>query len=381
MSEEVVIIDAIRTPLGKKNGSLKDTRPDDLASIVIEKLMQRTGIAPDTIGDVVFGCVTQIDEQGWNVARLATLSAGLPFTVPATTINRACGSGQQSIHFASQAILAGDIDAAIAGGVESMSRVKMGSDGKDFSPKLESKYALVWQGDSAELTAKKWGVNRAELDAYSLESHQLACQALREGRFDKEIVSVIVGENGSTRNFDRDEAPREDTSLEKLASLKPAFREDGVITAGNASQISDGAAAMIVMSASKAKELGLKPRARILARVVVGSDPIVMLDGIIPATLAVLKKAGLSINDIDHFEVNEAFASPVLAWMKELKVNREKLNPNGGSIALGHPLGASGTRIMTTMLHEMERTGARYGLQTMCIAHGQATATIVELTE
>lgn len=378
---EVVIIDAVRTPLGKRNGSLKETRPDDLASIVIEKLIERTGIAPDTIGDVVLGCVTQIQEQGWNVARLATLSAGLPYTVPAATINRACGSGQQSIHFASQAILAGDIDAAIAGGVESMSRIKMGSDGKDFSPKLEAKYSLVWQGDSAELTARKWGLTRKQLDVFSLESHQLACQALREGRFDREIVGVTVGENGSTRTFERDEGPREDTSLEILAGLKPAFREDGVITAGNASQISDGASAILVMSADKAKELGLKARARIVSRVVVGSDPIIMLDGIIPATVAALKKAGLAINDIDHFEVNEAFASPVVAWMKELGVKREKVNPNGGSIALGHPLGASGTRIMTTMLHELERAGKKRGLQTMCIAHGQATATIIELVD
>jgi len=375
---DVVVVEAVRTPLGKRDGGLKGTRPDDLAALTLEELVRRAGIGSEVVEDVVLGAVTQVDEQGWNIARLATLIAGFPVTVPATTVNRMCGSGQQSIHFAAQAISAGDMDVAIAGGVESMSRVKMGSDGKDFSPRLTERFDLVWQGASAEMMAAKWDLSRGELDEFSLGSHQKALRAIQEDRFARESFSVPVSTNGSTLMFCTDEGPRPDTSLEKLAQLKPAFKQDGVITAGNSSQISDGAAAVLLMSSDKARELGLRARARILSRVVVGSDPILMLDGVVPATIKALDKARLSVSDIDVFEVNEAFASVVLAWSREIKPHMEKVNPNGGAIALGHPLGASGSRLMATMLHELERRQGRYGLQTMCIAHGMATATVIE---
>jgi acetyl-CoA acetyltransferase family protein len=279
------------------------------------------------------------------------------------------------VHFATQAIAAGDIDVAIAGGVESMNRVKMMSDGKDFSPKLLERYDLCWQGTSAEMMAKKYKLSRQELDEFALRSHVRAMNAAREKFFENEICKLQIG---GADFFAVDEGPRADTSMEALAGLKPAFADDGIVTAGNSSQISDGAAAMLVMSADMAKELGLRARARIVSRVVVGSDPILMLDGVIPATSKALKKAGLSIEDIDVFEVNEAFASVVLGWLKETGADEERVNPNGGAIALGHPLGASGTRILTSLLHELERREARYGLQTMCIGHGMATATVIE---
>jgi acetyl-CoA acyltransferase len=372
---EVVIVDAVRSGIGKRGGSLKELRPDELLAQVLARLVQKSGVDAGIIEDVVIGCVTQVGEQGWNVGRLATLIAGLPAEVPATTINRMCGSGQQSVHFAAQAIAAGDIDVAIAGGVESMNRVKMMSDGKDFSPKLLERYDLCWQGTSAEMMAKKYKLSRQELDEFALRSHVRAINAAREKFFESEICKLQID---GADYFAVDEGPRADTSLEALAGLKPAFADDGIVTAGNSSQISDGAAAMLVMSADMAKELGLRARAKIVSRVVVGSDPVLMLDGVIPATSKALKKAGLSINDIDVFEVNEAFASVVLGWLKETRADAERVNPNGGAIALGHPLGASGTRILTSLLHELERREARYGLQTMCIGHGMATATVIE---
>lgn len=374
---EVVVVDGVRTALGRREGALKDVRPDELAAVVLKELAKRNAIDPATVEDVILGCVTQVEEQGWNIARLATLLADFPFTVPATSINRMCGSGQQAVHFASQAILSGDMDVVIAGGVESMSRVKMGSDGKDFSPLLLEKYKLVWQGTSAEMMAEKWKLSRKELDEFSLNSHHKALEAVKQNKFSPEVVPLKAGTNGAPM-FAVDEGPRADTSLEKLAGLKTVFKEDGVVTAGNSSQISDGAAAMLLASSTKAKQLGLKPRARIVARTVVGSDPILMLDGVIPATRKVLSRAGLTIKDIDLFEINEAFASVVLAWSKELGIDMNRVNPNGGAIALGHPLGASGARIMTSLLNELERRDARYGLQTMCIGHGMATATVIE---
>ncbi|MBX9667875.1 MAG: thiolase family protein [Candidatus Obscuribacterales bacterium] len=375
---EVVIVEALRTAIGRREGALSQTRPDEVAAAALEELMNRSTIDPALVEDVVLGCVTQVGEQGWNIARLATLIAGMPVEVPAVTVNRMCGSGQQAIHFACQAILSGDIDTAIAGGVESMSRVKMGSDGKDFSPKLHARFDLVWQGTSAEMMAKKWNLTRSDLDEFSIASHQRALRAVAEGRFEKEIAPVAIGYNGDSTRFQRDEGPRTDTSLEKLNSLKPAFAEKGVVTAGNSSQISDGASVVLLMSREKAKTLGLKPRAKVVSRVVTGSDPILMLDGVIPATNKALSKANLTVADIDSFEINEAFACVPLAWAKELKPDMEKVNPNGGAIALGHPLGASGARLMTTLLHQLERIDGQFGLQTMCIGHGMATATVIE---
>jgi acetyl-CoA acetyltransferase family protein len=376
---DVVIVEAVRTPFGKKNGSLKDVRPDDLLAHVLADLVSRAGVDAAAVEDVIVGCVTQIEEQGWNVARLASLIAGFPVTVPATSVNRMCGSGQQSAHFGAQAILAGDMDIVVAAGVESMSRVKMGSDGKDFSPLLTKRFDLVWQGHSAEMMAAKWGLTRQELDEFSFESHQRALNAIRSGFFRKAVLPVsVTADGGESRMFDTDEGPRADTSLARLAELQPAFKEDGVVTAGNSSQISDGAAALLLMSSGKAQELGLRARARIVARTVVGSDPVLMLDGVIPATAKALSRAGLSVRDIDAFEINEAFASVVLAWAKEIGPDMRRVNPNGGAIALGHPLGATGCRLMGALVNELERTGGRFGLQTMCIGHGMATATIIE---
>lgn len=376
--KEVVVVEAVRTPLGKRDGGFKDIRPDELAAQTLKELLRRANVEKSMVEDIIVGCVTQVGEQGWNVARLAGLMADLPAQVPATTINRMCGSGQQSVHFACQAILAGDMDVVVAGGVESMSRVKMGSDGKDFSPQLLEKYDLVWQGTSAEMMAEKWQLSRKDLDEFSLESHQKALQAMSEKRFERETFAVEVNTNGSKTTVSTDEGPRNDTSLEKLSTLKTVFKEDGVVTAGNSSQISDGASCVLLMSGERARELGLKPRARIVSRVVVGSDPVLMLDGVIPATRNALKRANLNVKDIDVFEINEAFASVVLAWAKELQPQMKKVNPNGGAIALGHPLGASGTRILTSMIHELERRDARFGLQTMCIGHGMSTATVIE---
>ncbi|MEH7095446.1 thiolase family protein [Neobacillus vireti] len=380
---EVVIIEGVRTPVGRRNGVLKDIRPDDLAGLTLKELINRAGINPSIIDDVILGCVTQAGEQAGDIARVAALMAGFPIEVPGTTIDRQCGSSQQAVHFAAQAILSGDMDVVIAGGVESMSRVPMGSNYKGaeepFSPALRSKYEMIHQGLSAERIAEKYEFTRAELDQFSLESHQKALKAQEEGYFAREIFPIEVNLPDGTKSVIKDDSgPRKGTSLEALASLRTSFKEDGVIHAGNSSQISDGAAALLLMSREKAEELGLKPRFRVHTRVVVGSDPTLMLTGPIPATKKALEKSNLSIDDIDVFEVNEAFAPVPLAWLKETGANRAKLNPNGGAIALGHPLGGSGARLMVTMMHELERTGGRYGLQTMCEGHGMANATIIE---
>ena len=382
-----VIVDAVRTPLGKRNGRLKDWHPVDLAAEVLTALVQRTGIDPAIVDDVVMGCVMQVGEQGVNVARNAVLAAGWPEIVPGTTIDRQCGSSQQAAHFAAQGVIAGAYDVVVASGVEVMTRVPMGSsmaDGKyglPFGPKVGARYAplggLVPQGISAELIADKWGISRDDMDRFGLRSQLLAAQATAEGRFEREIVPVLDTEGNLMTT---DEGIRE-SSLEKLGSLKPSFRpeeEGGRVTAGNSSQITDGASALLIMSEEKAAQLGLKPRARFVGFSLAGDDPRFMLTAPIPATQKVLARTGLSIDDMDAIEINEAFASVVLAWEKELHPDMSKVNPNGGAIALGHPLGASGTRLMATLLNELERTGGRYGLQTMCEGGGMANATIIE---
>lgn len=378
---EVVIVEGVRTPVGRRKGLLKDYRPDDLAGEVLKELVNRAGIDAGIVEDVILGCVTQSGEQAGDIARVAALIAGFPIEVPGTTLDRQCGSSQQAVHFAAQAILSGDMDVVIAGGVENMTRVPMGSNYQKvpFSERLQEKYEIINQGLSAERIAEKYGFTREELDTFSYESHQKALKAQAEGYFGKEIMPIeMTLEDGSTFVMKEDSGPRKETSVEALGGLKTVFKEDGVIHAGNASQISDGAAALLLMTKEKAMELGLKPRFKVHTRVVVGSDPTLMLTGPIPATEKVLQKSGLSIDDIDVFEVNEAFAPVPMAWLKETGAHPAKLNPNGGAIALGHPLGASGARIMISMMHELERTGGKYGLQTMCEGHGMANATIIE---
>ncbi|MFE3975673.1 MULTISPECIES: thiolase family protein [unclassified Peribacillus] len=378
---EVVIVEGIRTPVGRRNGVLKDVRPDDLAGEVLRKLIEKAGIDPSIVDDVILGCVSQAGEQAGDIARVAALIAGFPIEVPGTTIDRQCGSSQQAVHFASQAILSGDMDVVVAGGVENMSRVPMGSNyqGAVTSPKYLESYEVINQGLSAERIADKWGITREECDQFSVESHGKAIRAQKEGYFDREMISVIgTDKEGNYMEVKVDQGPRAETTLEVLAGLKTVFQEDGLIHAGNSSQISDGAAALLLMERSKAEELGLKPRFKVHTRVVVGSDPTLMLTGPIPATQKALEKACLSIDDIDVFEVNEAFAPIPIAWLKETGADPMKLNPNGGAIALGHPLGGSGARLMVSMIHELERTGGRYGLQTMCEGHGMANATIIE---
>ena len=379
-----VIVDAVRTAAGRRNGQLKDWHPVDLAAETLRVLVARNDIDPALIEDVIMGCVMQVGEQGLNVGRNAALAAGFPESVVGTTIDRQCGSSQQAAHFAAQAVMAGANDIVIAAGVEVMTRVPMGATvmsgpGLPFGNKLNERYApvggLVPQGISAELIADKWGLSREELDAYSVQSHLRAARATEEGRFEKEIIPV-VGADGST--FDRDEGVRPDSNVEKLATLKPAFKPDGKVTAGNSSQISDGASALLIMSEEKATELGLTPRARFHTFALAGVDPVTMLTGPIPATEKVLERAKMVLSDIDLVEINEAFASVVLAWEKEHHPDMTKVNVNGGAIALGHPLGCSGAKLMTTLLNELERTGGRYGLQTMCEGGGMANATIIE---
>ena len=382
-----VIVDAVRTPLGKRNGKLKDWHPVDLAAETLKALVERNGLDPVLIEDVIMGCVMQVGEQSLNVARNAVLAAGLPETIPGTTVDRQCGSSQQAAHFAAQGVIAGAYDVVIASGVEIMTRVPMGSavaDGKygfPFGPQLSSRYApvggLVPQGVSAEMIADKWNISREDMDRFGLRSQTLAQQATKEGRFEREILPVNDFEG---KPMTTDEGLRE-TTMETLGNLKPSFRsveEGGRVTAGNRSQITDGAASLLIMSEEKAKQLGLKPRARFVNFSLAGDDPRYMLTAPIPATHKVLERAGLSISDMDVIEINEAFASVVLAWEKELHPNMDIVNPNGGAIALGHPLGCSGARLMTTLLHELERTGGRYGLQTMCEGGGMANATIIE---
>ncbi len=372
---DVFIVAAARTPVGvgKTGGALSSLPPLDLIAHILREVPKRAGIEPASVQDVILGCVSPIGEQGANIARLAALQAGYPIEAPGVTLNRMCGSSQQAIHFGAQAIASGDMDIVVAGGVESMSRIPIGSDWPKEWPK-DFPYQLIHQGLSAELVAEKWRLTRDELDSFAYESHVRAGTATREGRFNREIVPVTVDGRAVTA----DEGIRPNPDRAKMASLKPVFKEDGVITAANSSQISDGAAAMLLASDSAVKRHRLKPRARIVARVVVGSDPVLMLTGPIPATQQILARAGLKLEDVDVIEINEAFASVVLAWQSETGADMSRVNPNGGAIALGHPLGASGARLMTTLLHELERRNARYGLQTMCIGHGMATATIIE---
>jgi acetyl-CoA acetyltransferase family protein len=385
--QNAVIVDTLRTPLGKRNGRLKDWHPVDLAGTALKALVERTGIDPALIDDVIMGCVMQVGEQSLNVARNAVLAAGLPETIPGTTVDRQCGSSQQAAHFAAQGVMAGAYDIVIAAGVEVMTRVPMGSavaDGKygyPFGPMVSARYApdggLVPQGISAEMIADKWGITREEMDRFAARSQAYAARATAEGRFEREILPVLDSEGVLMTT---DEGIRE-SPFEKLQTLKPAFRSEedgGRVTAGNSSQITDGASAMLIMSEEKCRALGLTPRARFVNFGLAGDNPQLMLTAPIPASQKALAKAGLSIEDMDLVEINEAFASVVLAWEKELHPNMDKVNVNGGAIALGHPLGASGTRLMTTLLSELERTGGRYGLQTMCEGGGMANATIIE---
>jgi len=391
-----VIVDAVRTAGGKRNGKLSGWHPADLAAETLKALVERNGLDPVLIDDVIMGCVMQVGAQAVNVGRNAVLAAGFPESVTATTIDRQCGSSQQSAHFAAQGVIAGAYDVVIAAGVEVMSLVPMGASamvpsvGLPFGPKVMERYAsvggLVPQGISAELIADKWGLSRTELDAFGASSQQLAARATEERRFDREIVAVKVKsrdkETGtviaSEELLTADEGIRPGTTAETLANLKPAFKPDGKVTAGNSSQITDGASACLIMSEEKASQLGLAPRARFVTFALAGVDPITMLTGPIPATARILDRSGLSLDQLDLIEINEAFASVVLAWEKELHPDMTKVNVNGGAIALGHPLGCSGTKLMATLLCELERSGGRFGLQTMCEGGGMANATIIE---
>jgi acetyl-CoA acyltransferase len=379
---DAVIVDAVRTPVGRRNGALAGTHPADLSAFVLNALVDRTRIDPAIVDDVVWGCVSQVGEQTFNIARTAVLSAGWPESVPGTTVDRQCGSSQQAVHFAAAGVVAGHYNVVVAGGVESMSRVPMGSAMSSGSFPLGRLYMNRYgsefpsQGLGAEMIADQWALSRSELDEFSLRSHDRAAAAIDAGRFTDEIVAVEL-EDG--RHFETDEGVRRGGTLETLARLKPAFREDGVLHAGNSSQISDGAAALLITTTEKARQLGLTPLVRVHTAVVAGCDPITMLTGPIPATQKILAKSGLRIGDIGAFEVNEAFASVPLAWLHELGADPDALNPNGGAIALGHPLGGSGARLMTTLVHHMRAQGHRYGLQTMCEGGGQANATILEL--
>ena len=390
-----VIVDAVRTAGGKRYGKLSGWHAADLAAETLKALAERNNLDPALVEDVIMGCVMQVGNQSVNVGRSAVLAAGWPEEVPATTIDRQCGSSQQSVHFAAQGVIAGAYDIVVAAGVEVMSTTPMGASVTPGSfpmgPKVMERYAprggVVMQGTSAELIAQKWGISREDMDAFAVESHRRAATATAEGRFDNEIIPV------AEKRFDRetgqiietgemvtaDEGIRPDSSMESLAKLKPAFDpENGQVTAANSSQITDGASAILIMSEEKAKELGLKPRAKVHSFSVVGVDPIMMLTGPIPATQKVLDKAGLTLDQMDLIEINEAFASVVLAWEKEYNPDMSKVNVNGGAIALGHPLGCSGAKLMATLLNELERTGGRYGLQTMCEGAGMANATIIE---
>ena len=373
---EAFIISAVRTPvgIGKPTGKLNPLAPVDLAALVMQEAVQRAGVEASKVDDVVWGCVTPLGDQGANLARLALLKAGFPVKVPAVTLNRMCGSSQQAVHFAAQSILAGDMDLVIAGGTEMMSHQPLGADYPAEWPQ-DFPYKLVHQGISAEMMAEKWGLTRDELDDYACQSHLRAMHAIQEGYFESQILPVRRPDGELVAV---DEGVRMPPDRLKMASLKPVFKSDGVITAGNASQVSDGAAALLLASPQAVGRYNLTPRARLVARCAIGSDPVLMLDGPIPATQRVLQRAGLDMNEIDVVEINEAFASVVLAWASELHPDLEQVNPNGGAIAHGHPLGATGAILMTKLLYELERQGGRYGLQTMCIGHGMATATIIE---
>jgi acetyl-CoA acetyltransferase family protein len=381
-----VIVDAVRTPLGRRNGALKDVHPVDLAALTLDSIVERNDLDPEVVEDVIMGCVMQVGDQAVNVGRNAALAAGFPESVVGTTVDRQCGSSQQAAHFAAQGVIAGAYDVVIAAGVESMTRVPMGASftpgSQPFGPKVFARYqergGLVPQGISAELIAEKWNISREDNDRFSVESHLRAARATDEGRFEREIVPVeVAGEDGTT-TFSRDEGIRPDSSLEKLGALKPAFKPDGVITAGNSSQISDGAAAVLVTSEEAASRLGLKPRARFHTFALAGVDPVFMLTGPIPATAKVLERSKMTLDQMDLVEINEAFAPVVLAWEKEHHPDMTKVNVNGGAIALGHPLGCSGARLAATLLNELERSGGRWGLQVMCEGGGMANAMIIE---
>jgi acetyl-CoA acyltransferase len=380
---EVVIVEAARTPIGRghaEKGYYKDLHPSNLLAKTYSSLFERTGLDPAEVGDVVTGCVSQFGEQGLNIGRNAWLEAGLPMETPATTIDRQCGSAQQAVNFAAALIASGVHDVAVGSGVEHMGHfpfaavAKVSEEfGAPFSPELMERYNLIPQGLSAEMIADKWEISRAELDEFGLRSQQLAIKATEEGRFEREIIPYAV--NGDTHVTDQ--GLREST-LEGLSQLRPAFKEDGKITAGNSSQVSDGAAAVLLMSREKADALGLKPRARIVDQTTVGVDPVIMLTGPIPATQALLKRNGMAMDDIDLVEINEAFASVVVAWQRELEPDMDRVNVNGGAIALGHPLGSSGARLVTTLLHEMERSDKETGLVTMCCGGGLGTGTLIQ---
>ncbi len=384
---DAVIVDAVRTPVGKRNGHLKDWHPADLAAETLKALAERSSLDPVLVDDVIMGCVSQVGEQTYNIGRNAALGAGWPESVPGVTVDRQCGSSQQSVHFAAHGVMAGAYDVVVAAGVESMSRVPMGisfsqGPGTPFGQEMRSRYddALVPQGISAEMIAEQWDIPREELDSIAYDSNMRATRATEEARFGNQIIPIDVKtEDGTVETLTRDQGFRANTTLDKLAELKPVFKEDGVVTAGNSSQISDGAAALLIMTEEKAKDLGLTPKARFVSFSLAGTDPILMLTGPIPATQKALARAGLTMGDIDLFEVNEAFAPVIGAWLRDTGGDWEKTNVNGGAIALGHPLGASGARLMTTLVHELERSGGRYGLQTMCEGGGTSNGTIIEM--
>jgi acetyl-CoA acyltransferase len=385
---EVVIVEAVRTPIGRghvEKGFYKDTHPNELLGTCFSEVIRRAGIPGEVVEDVVTGCVQQLGEQGFNTGRNAWLQAGLPMETPATTVDRQCGSAQQAVNFGAALIASGVHDAVIGGGVEHMGHIPMGITfnfvdqiGTPWPEELMSRYNLVPQGISAEMIADKWEIPRSELDELGLRSHKLAHQATEEGRFEREIVPMKVKMNGSEETLVTDQGIRPDTSLEKLSQLKPAFQEDGKVTAGNSSQISDGAAAVLMMTREKADEYGLKPRARMVDQTTVGVDPVIMLTGPIPATNRLLERNKMKISDIDLIEINEAFASVVAAWRREVEPDMDRVNVNGGAIALGHPLGSTGARLITTLLHELERTDKEVGLVTMCCGGGLGTGTLIQ---
>ncbi|MDA8367323.1 MAG: thiolase family protein [Actinomycetota bacterium] len=394
-----VIVDAVRTPVGKRNGRLSGWHAVDLAAQPLRALVERNGLDPALVEDVVYGCTMTVGEQAMNIGRNAALAAGFPDTVPGTTVDRQCGSAQQAVHFAAQAVASGAMEIAIGGGVEAMSRVPIGSTttpgpGDAYGPTVRELFNVIHQGECAEEIARRWGVDREAMDRFAVESHRRAARAIAEGRFEREIVPLAtrraevvdkvavpgsdIGDPSGEGLLSFDEGVRPDSTYETLASLRPAFAEGGQVTAGTSSQISDGAAAVLIMAEERAAQLGLTPRARFHTFAVAANDPVIMLTAPIPATALVLAKAKLSLDDIDLVEINEAFASVVLAWEKELHPDMDRVNVNGGAIAIGHPTGASGARLLATLLCEMERTGARFGLQTMCEGGGQANATIIE---
>jgi len=380
-----VIVDAVRTPVGRRGGVLSGWHATDLAAQPLAALLSRTGIDPALVEDVVMGCTMTVGEQAMNIARNAALAAGYPLSVPGTTVDRQCGSAQQAIHFAAQAVASGAMEIAIGAGIEAMTRVPIGSTtehgpGEAYGPLYKAKFDLIHQGECAEEIARRWSITREEMDAFGFQSHQRAARATAEGRFDNELIAIqgLSPDGTALGPVTKDEGIRADGTLEKMASLRPAFREDGLVTAATSSQISDGAAAVLVMSEERAKQLGLTPRARFHTFAVAANDPQIMLTAPIPATHMVLKKSGLSLEDLDLIEINEAFASVVLAWEREFHPDMAKVNVNGGAIALGHPTGCSGARLMSTLLNELERTGGRYGMQVMCEGGGQANATIIE---